>query len=107
MLQLSWTFEKEGMTLQWRWKCKQAPNCKKTTAEILDFLMDANITLSVRFSITFSFRLSLSAFFIQVISSSLYGIYLSVYASYFVYNGHCLGDVTLKQFFCSARPKSK
>ncbi|KAL1342062.1 DNA repair protein XRCC4 [Arachis hypogaea] len=43
---LSWTFEKEGMTLQWRWKCKQSPNCKKTTAEILDFLMDANITLS-------------------------------------------------------------
>ncbi|XP_057427326.1 DNA repair protein XRCC4-like [Lotus japonicus] len=43
---LSWTFEKEGMTLQWRWKCLQSSDCKKTTAEILDFLMDANITLS-------------------------------------------------------------
>ncbi|XP_028780817.1 DNA repair protein XRCC4-like isoform X2 [Neltuma alba] len=43
---LSWTFEKEGTKLQWRWKCQQSPNSKKTTAEILDFLMDANITLS-------------------------------------------------------------
>ncbi|KAJ1409416.1 XRCC4, N-terminal domain superfamily [Sesbania bispinosa] len=43
---LSWTFEKERMTLQWRWKCTQSPDSKKTTAEILDFLMDANITLS-------------------------------------------------------------
>ncbi|CAL0299884.1 unnamed protein product [Lupinus luteus] len=43
---LSWTFEKEGMTLQWRWKCMLSPNSKKTTAEILNFLMDANITLS-------------------------------------------------------------
>ena len=46
-LQLSWTFEKEGTKLQWRWKCEPAPDSKKTTAEILDFLMDANIRLSV------------------------------------------------------------
>ncbi|XP_061371231.1 DNA repair protein XRCC4 [Gastrolobium bilobum] len=43
---LSWTFDKEGMTLQWRWKCMPSSNCKKTTADILDFLMDANTTLS-------------------------------------------------------------
>lgn len=43
---LSWTFEKGGMTLHWRWKCMKSPDCKKTTAEILDFLMDANIRLS-------------------------------------------------------------
>ncbi|CAJ2628089.1 unnamed protein product [Trifolium pratense] len=43
---LSWTFEKGGMTLHWRWKCMQSPDSKKTTAEILDFLMDANIRLS-------------------------------------------------------------
>ncbi|XP_062108165.1 DNA repair protein XRCC4 [Humulus lupulus] len=43
---LSWSFEKEGTKLQWRWKCEPAPDSKKTTAEILDFLMDANIRLS-------------------------------------------------------------
>ncbi|KAM6545635.1 hypothetical protein CsatB_026371 [Cannabis sativa] len=43
---LSWTFEKEGTKLQWRWKCEPAPDSKQTTAEILDFLMDANIRLS-------------------------------------------------------------
>lgn len=43
-----------------------SPNCKKTTAEILDFLMDANITLSVRFCITF--RLSLNVFLAHVMS---------------------------------------
>ncbi|KAK6929847.1 hypothetical protein RJ641_003941, partial [Dillenia turbinata] len=44
--QLSWTFEKEGTRLEWRWKCRISPNNKKTTAGILDFLMDANIRLS-------------------------------------------------------------
>ncbi|MCD9560840.1 DNA repair protein xrcc4 [Datura stramonium] len=43
---LSWTFEKEGTKLEWRWKCQPSPNSKKTTADILDFLMDANIRLS-------------------------------------------------------------
>uniref|UniRef100_A0A6V7QQN0 DNA repair protein XRCC4 n=1 Tax=Ananas comosus var. bracteatus TaxID=296719 RepID=A0A6V7QQN0_ANACO len=43
---LSWTFEKQGTKLEWRWKCQPAPNKKQTTAEILDFLMDANIRLS-------------------------------------------------------------
>ncbi|MCL7049778.1 hypothetical protein MKW94_002176 [Papaver nudicaule] len=43
---LSWTFEKQGTTLEWRWKCKPSPDNKKTTLEILDFLMDANIRLS-------------------------------------------------------------
>ncbi|PON83322.1 DNA repair protein XRCC [Trema orientale] len=43
---LSWTFEKEGTKLQWRWKCQPAPASKQTTAGILDFLMDANIRLS-------------------------------------------------------------
>lgn len=43
---LSWTFEKQGTTLEWRWKCKPSPDNKKTTSEILDFLMDANIRLS-------------------------------------------------------------
>lgn len=47
-MQLSWTLEKEGTKLEWRWKCQPSPNSKKTTAEILDFLMDANIRLSVR-----------------------------------------------------------
>ena len=50
-LQLSWTFEKEGTKLEWRWKCQPAPNSKETTAGILDFLMDANIRLSVRLHI--------------------------------------------------------
>ncbi|KAF5738581.1 DNA repair protein XRCC4-like [Tripterygium wilfordii] len=43
---LSWTFEREGTKLEWRWKCQPSPNSKKTTAGILDFLMDANIRLS-------------------------------------------------------------
>lgn len=43
---LSWTFEKEGTTLEWRWKFQPSPNSKETTAGILDFLMDANIRLS-------------------------------------------------------------
>lgn len=43
---LSWTFEKQGMKLEWRWKCKPSTNNKKTTSDILDFLMDANIRLS-------------------------------------------------------------
>ncbi|KAH9764561.1 DNA repair protein XRCC4 [Citrus sinensis] len=43
---LSWTFEKEGTKLEWRWKCGPAPNSKKVPAGILDFLMDANIRLS-------------------------------------------------------------
>lgn len=47
VLQLSWTFEKEGMKLEWRWKCHPSTNSKKTTVDVLDFLMDANIKLSV------------------------------------------------------------
>lgn len=43
---LSWTFEKEGIKLEWRWKCQASTNSKKITAVILDFLMDANIQLS-------------------------------------------------------------
>ncbi|XP_057980023.1 DNA repair protein XRCC4 [Malania oleifera] len=43
---LSWTFEKEGTKLEWRWKCQPSADGQKTTAEILDFLMDANIRLS-------------------------------------------------------------
>ncbi|CAN8270462.1 unnamed protein product [Cochlearia groenlandica] len=44
---LSWTFEKEGTKLEWRWKCKPSHDeSKKTIVGILDFLMDANIRLS-------------------------------------------------------------
>ncbi|KAH7573298.1 hypothetical protein ACOSP7_006881 [Xanthoceras sorbifolium] len=43
---LSWTFEKNGIKLEWRWKCRSAPNSKEVTAGILDFLMDENIKLS-------------------------------------------------------------
>lgn len=43
---LSWTFEKEGTKLEWRWKCQPSSDSKQTTAAILDFLMDANIRLS-------------------------------------------------------------
>lgn len=43
---LSWTFEKEGTKLEWRWKCKPSPDSRKITSEILDFLMDANMRLS-------------------------------------------------------------
>lgn len=51
IMQLSWTFEKEGTKLEWRWKCKPSANDKETTAAILDFLMDANVRLSVRLCI--------------------------------------------------------
>ncbi|XP_058079208.1 DNA repair protein XRCC4 [Magnolia sinica] len=43
---LSWTFVKEGVKLEGRWRCQASSDSKKTTAEILDFLMDANIRLS-------------------------------------------------------------
>ncbi|XP_020217429.1 DNA repair protein XRCC4 [Cajanus cajan] len=43
---LSWTFEKEGMTLLWRWKCTESPDSKKSNVEIFDFLMSSNINLS-------------------------------------------------------------
>ncbi|KAL0836868.1 hypothetical protein Bca101_088758 [Brassica carinata] len=43
---LSWTFEKEGTKLEWRWKCKPSHENKKITVGILDFLMEANIRLS-------------------------------------------------------------
>ncbi|XWS08847.1 hypothetical protein CRYUN_Cryun40dG0035500 [Craigia yunnanensis] len=43
---LSWTFEKEGTKLEWRWKFQPSPDSRKITAGILDFLMDANIRLS-------------------------------------------------------------
>ncbi|KAG7632260.1 DNA repair protein XRCC4 [Arabidopsis suecica] len=43
---LSWTFEKEGTKLEWRWKCKPSDDSKKITVGILDFLMEANIRLS-------------------------------------------------------------
>ncbi|OAY28052.1 DNA repair protein XRCC4 [Manihot esculenta] len=43
---LSWTFEKEGTKLEWRWKCLPSSDNKKITGGILDFLMDANISLS-------------------------------------------------------------
>ncbi|ESR36702.1 hypothetical protein CICLE_v10029925mg [Citrus x clementina] len=46
---LSWTFEKEGSELEWRLKCRPAIDSKKLTVGIFDFLMDANIRLSVRF----------------------------------------------------------
>lgn len=48
-MQLSWTYEKEGTKLEWRWKCQPSPNSKQTTAAVLDFLMDANVGLSVNF----------------------------------------------------------
>nr|CAB3498263.1 unnamed protein product [Digitaria exilis] len=44
---LSWTFERQGTKLEWRWKLQQSPNTQQTISEILDFLMDANIRLSV------------------------------------------------------------
>lgn len=43
---LSWTFEKEGTKLEWRWKFTPAENNMNITSAILDFLMDANIRLS-------------------------------------------------------------
>ncbi|KAL6843545.1 hypothetical protein ACP4OV_026607 [Aristida adscensionis] len=43
---LSWTFERQGTKLEWRWKLQPAPNTQKTIFEILDFLMDSNIRLS-------------------------------------------------------------
>lgn len=64
-MQLSWTFEKEGTKLEWRWKCGPSPDCRSTTAGVLDFLLDANIRLSVRvkildtvFDCLISFKLS-------------------------------------------------
>ncbi|KAI8011940.1 DNA repair protein XRCC4 [Camellia lanceoleosa] len=45
-LQLSWTFEKEGTKLEWRWKCKLSPESKKITTGVLDFLMDGTIRLN-------------------------------------------------------------
>ena len=48
LMQLSWTFEREGTKLEWRWKCQPSSNSKQSTALILDFLMDSNIRLSVR-----------------------------------------------------------
>lgn len=43
---LSWAFERQGTKLEWRWKLLPSPNTQQTIAEILDFLMDANIRLS-------------------------------------------------------------
>lgn len=43
---LSWTFEKESTKLEWQWRCKPSVDSRKTTIEIMDFLMDANIRLS-------------------------------------------------------------
>lgn len=43
---LSWTFEKQGTKMEWRWKCQPSSNNKQTTSDILEFLMDANIRLS-------------------------------------------------------------
>ncbi|GLJ18131.1 hypothetical protein SUGI_0320300 [Cryptomeria japonica] len=45
-MRLSWTLEKEGTKLEWRWKCEKAPNDQQVTSEILDFLLDANTRLS-------------------------------------------------------------
>ncbi|PKI75460.1 hypothetical protein CRG98_004130 [Punica granatum] len=45
-IRLSWTFEREGTKLEWRWKCQPSPNPKQTNSGILNFLMDANIRLS-------------------------------------------------------------
>ncbi|KAK4801294.1 hypothetical protein SAY86_021781 [Trapa natans] len=46
LILLSWTFEKEGIKLEWRWKCQPSPIPKQTVSGILEFLMDANIRLS-------------------------------------------------------------
>lgn len=43
---LSWTFEKQGTKLEWRWKCQPSSDSKQNIVEILDFLIDANIHLS-------------------------------------------------------------
>ncbi|KAL5217294.1 hypothetical protein ABZP36_017978 [Zizania latifolia] len=43
---LSWTFERQDTKLEWRWKLQPSPNTQQTIAEILNFLMDANIRLS-------------------------------------------------------------
>nr|ADE76390.1 unknown [Picea sitchensis] len=45
-IRLSWTLEKQGTKLEWRWKCDKAPNEQKVISDILDFLMDANTRLS-------------------------------------------------------------
>ncbi|XP_048548836.1 DNA repair protein XRCC4 isoform X1 [Triticum urartu] len=46
---LSWTFEKQGTKLEWRWKLQPAAHPQQTIAEVLDFLMDANIRLSLSY----------------------------------------------------------
>lgn len=51
LLQLSWTFEKQGTKLEWRWKCQPSADDRHVTASILDFLMDANTKLSVRITL--------------------------------------------------------
>ncbi|XP_031478390.1 DNA repair protein XRCC4-like isoform X1 [Nymphaea colorata] len=43
---LSWTFEKQGTKLEWRWKCQPSADDRHVTASILDFLMEANTKLS-------------------------------------------------------------
>ncbi|PKA57857.1 DNA repair protein XRCC4 [Apostasia shenzhenica] len=43
---LSWTLEKQGTKLEWRWKCQPSLDSRQNIVEILDFLMDANIHLS-------------------------------------------------------------
>ncbi|CAN6315312.1 unnamed protein product [Urochloa humidicola] len=43
---LSWTFERQGTKLEWRWKLQPSPNAQQTISEILDFVMDSNIRLS-------------------------------------------------------------
>ncbi|XP_062214643.1 DNA repair protein XRCC4-like [Phragmites australis] len=43
---LSWTFERQGTKLEWRWKLQPSPTTQQTISEILDFLMVANIRLS-------------------------------------------------------------
>ncbi|PKU75716.1 DNA repair protein XRCC4 [Dendrobium catenatum] len=45
-MRLSWTFEKQGTKLEWRWKCQPSSDSKQNIVEILDFLLDANIRLS-------------------------------------------------------------
>lgn len=97
MLQLSWTFEKEGMTLLWRWKCLLSPDSKKSNVEILDFLMGSNINLSVRFcSLTCTLSLchyvfETGNFRLTVWHSHVCFMFLCL----FVYDGHCVGYVFL------------
>ena len=46
VIQLSWTFEKQGVKLEWRCK-KPSPNNQITTASILDFLLQQTYQLSL------------------------------------------------------------